>query len=251
METGTGAVQSVLVLGGTSEIGLATAHALVARGARRIVLAGRRPEEMASEAARLREAGADTSTLSFDARDAASHEAFAKEALSGGDVDLVLFAFGVLGDQARAEDDPEHALEIVETNYIGAVSAALHLLPGLQAQGHGILVFLSSVAGERARRSNFVYGSSKAGLDAFAQGLGDAVRGTGLRVLVVRPGFVKTKMTAHLDPAPLSTTPEEVARAIVTALERGAETIWVPPALRWVMSGLRHLPRAVFRRLDF
>lgn len=101
------------------------------------------------------------------------------------------------------------------------------------------------------RRSNFVYGSSKAALDAFAQGLGEAVRGTGLRVLVVRAGFVKTKMTSHLAPAPLSTTPHEVARAIVTALERGTETIWVPPALRWVMSGLRHLPRAVFRRLEF
>lgn len=251
METGTGAVQSVLVLGGTSEIGLATAQALVARGARRIILAGRRPDEMASRAPRLRETGADVSTISFDARDTSSHEAFAKEALSGGDVDLVLFAFGVLGDQARAEDEPDHALEIAETNYIGSVSVALHLLPALQAQGHGIFVFLSSVAGERARRSNFLYGSSKAGLDSFAQGLADAVRGTGLRVLVVRPGFVKTKMTAHLDPVPLSTTPEEVARAIVTALERGAETIWVPAALRWVMSGLRHLPRAVFRRLAF
>lgn len=206
METGTGAVQSVLVLGGTSEIGLATAHALVGRGARRVVLAGRRPGEMDSEAARLREAGADVSTLSFDAQNRSSHEAFAKEALAGGDVDLVLFAFGVLGDQARAEDEPEHALEILETNFIGSVSVALHLLPRLQQQGHGILVFLSSVAGERTRRSNFVYGSSKAALDAFAQGLGEAVRGTGLRVLVVRPGFVKTKMTSHLAPAPLSTT---------------------------------------------
>lgn len=251
METATGAVQSVLVLGGTSEIGLATARALVRRGTRRVVLAGRRPDDLSSSAAMLRETGTGVTTIPFDARDTSSHETFAKEVLSGGDIDLVLFAFGVLGDQAHAESEPAHALEIVESNYVGAVSVATHLLPGLVQQGHGVLVFLSSVAGERARRSNFVYGSSKAGLDAFAQGLSDAVRGTGLRVLIVRPGFVRTKMTAHLKPAPLATTADEVAQAIVSALERGSEAIWVPPALRWVMSGLRHLPRPIFRRLDF
>lgn len=250
MENATGGVQSVLVLGGTSEIGLATARALAERGAGRFLLAGRRPEALQGAAASLRETGASVETMAFDARDADGHAAFAEAAATRGrDIDLVLFAFGLLGDQERAEEDPSHAREILETNYVGTVSAALHLLPHLQRQGHGTLVFLSSVAGERVRRSNFVYGSSKAGVDGFAQGLGDALQGTGLRVLVVRPGFVKTKMTAGLDPAPLSTTPEVVAAAIVRALEKGAETIWVPPPLRWVMVALRHLPRAVFRRL--
>jgi decaprenylphospho-beta-D-erythro-pentofuranosid-2-ulose 2-reductase len=110
-------------------------------------------------------------------------------------------------------------------------------------------VLLSSVAGERARRSNFIYGSSKAGVDAFYQGLGDSLVGSGARVMIVRPGFVHTKMTEGMDSAPLSTTPEAVADAIVHGLARGREVVWVPSTLRFVMSGLRHLPRAVFRRL--
>ena len=116
-------------------------------------------------------------------------------------------------------------------------------------QGHGTIVVLSSVAGERVRKSNYVYGASKAGLDGFAQGLGDALQGTGARVMVVRPGFVHTKMTAGRKPAPFSTTPDAVADAVVRGLEKGAETIWAPPALRFVMSGMRHLPRPLWRKV--
>jgi len=250
VETATAGVRSVLVLGGTSDIGLATAKALVRRGARRVVLAGRRPDELAAVAPDLREAGAAVETIAFDARETSSHEDFVKETLSGEDVDLVLVAFGVLGDQTRAEDEPEHAVEILDTNATGTASVVLHLASGLRRQGHGIVVFLSSVAGERTRRSNFVYGASKAALDGFALGLGDALRGSGVRVLVVRPGFVRTKMTAHMKAAPFATTPDEVASAIVSALEKGREVIWVPSILRLVMSALRHLPRSIFRRLD-
>jgi decaprenylphospho-beta-D-erythro-pentofuranosid-2-ulose 2-reductase len=116
-------------------------------------------------------------------------------------------------------------------------------------QGHGTLLVLSSVAGERARRANFVYGSSKAGLDSFSQGLGDALVGSGARVVVVRPGFVHTKMTAGMKAAPLSTTPEAVADAVVRGLEKGDEIIWAPAPLRFVMSAMRHLPRPVFRKI--
>jgi decaprenylphospho-beta-D-erythro-pentofuranosid-2-ulose 2-reductase len=119
----------------------------------------------------------------------------------------------------------------------------------LRDQGHGTLVVLSSVAGERVRSANFVYGSSKAGLDGFCQGLGDALVGSGVRVLIVRPGFVPTKMTAGRDRAPFSTTPEQVAEVVVRGLQSGAEVVWSPPVLRWVMAVARHLPRAVFRRL--
>ena len=112
-----------------------------------------------------------------------------------------------------------------------------------------MIVALSSVAGERPRRSNFVYGSTKAGFDAFYTGLGEALRELGGRVLVVRPGFVKSKMTTGLDPAPLATTPEAVAEAVVHAVRDGKEQIWVPGTMRVVMSGLRHVPRAIFRRL--
>jgi decaprenylphospho-beta-D-erythro-pentofuranosid-2-ulose 2-reductase len=119
----------------------------------------------------------------------------------------------------------------------------------MKQQGHGTIVLLSSVAGERVRKSNYVYGSSKAGIVGFAQGLGDSLAGTGVRVMVVRPGFVKTKMTAGLDPVPLSTTPEAVADAIVKGLARGSDTVWAPAPLRGVMAALRHVPRAIFRRL--
>jgi decaprenylphospho-beta-D-erythro-pentofuranosid-2-ulose 2-reductase len=155
----------------------------------------------------------------------------------------------VLGDQDAAEHDAAEAVRIVETNYTGAVSVLVPLAQAMRRQGHGRIVALSSVAGERARKSNFVYGSSKAGLDAFCQGLGDSLQGTGVRVMVVRPGFVHSKMTHGLEAAPLATDPESVAAAIVTGLGRGADTVWAPGTLRYVMAVLRHLPRVVFRRL--
>jgi decaprenylphospho-beta-D-erythro-pentofuranosid-2-ulose 2-reductase len=247
-----GSVQSVLVLGGGSDIARATCKELAARRGARVVLAARKPETLDATAAELRAAGASqVDAIDFDATDFASHEQFVDSAFDRfGDFDIVLVAFGVLGDQARAEVDAAAALEIVQSNFTGVVSVTVPLVRRLVAQGHGVLVLLSSVAGERARRSNFVYGSSKAGADAFYQGLGDRLAGTGVDVLIVRPGFVTTKMTAGLTPAPLSTTPEAVARAVVHGLERGRDTVWVPPTLRFVMSGLRHLPRPLFRRLN-
>ena len=186
----------------------------------------------------------------FDALDRESHAAFVERCWSEyGDIDLVLVAFGVLGDQDVAEHDTAEALRIIDTNFTGAVSVLVPIAERLRSQGHGTIVVLSSVAGERARRSNFVYGSSKAGLDAFCQGLGDALVGTGVRMVIVRPGFVHSRMTEGLDPAPLSTTPDAVAQAILDGLARDREIIWVPAALRGVMSGLRHVPRPVFRRL--
>jgi decaprenylphospho-beta-D-erythro-pentofuranosid-2-ulose 2-reductase len=158
-------------------------------------------------------------------------------------------AVGVLGDQALSERDPDAAVEVFETNLVGPVAVLVRAGERLRAQGHGAIVVLSSVAAERPRRANFVYGASKAGLDAFAQGLGDALVGTGVDVLVVRPGFVRTKMTAGLPEAPFATTPEAVADEIADALARRAHTIWVPRRLRLVMAVLRLLPRPLFRQL--
>jgi decaprenylphospho-beta-D-erythro-pentofuranosid-2-ulose 2-reductase len=166
------------------------------------------------------------------------------------DVDLTLLAFGVLPDEGAAQKDAGIAIEAARTNYVGAVSVLLPLAERMREQGHGTIVVLSSVAGERGRRSNFVYGSSKAGLDTFCQGLADRLYGSGVRLLVVRPGFVHSNMTRGLDPTPLAATPDDVARAIVDGLSRSAPVIWVPAKLRWVMSGLRHLPRPLFRRLN-
>ncbi|MGI9022932.1 MAG: decaprenylphospho-beta-D-erythro-pentofuranosid-2-ulose 2-reductase [Acidimicrobiales bacterium] len=251
MKDALGSPQSVLVLGGGSDIGLATARAFVARRARTVILAARHPEALDGAVADLRREGADhVEAVHFDADDIGSHEAFARDVFSRhGDIDLVLVAFGVLGDQTVSEENPETAAAVLTTNFVGAASIGLHVAGHLRGQGHGVLAVLSSVAGERARRANFVYGSSKAGLDAFYSGLGDSLVGSGVSVLVVRPGFVKSKMTAGLDPVPLSTTPDKVAEVIVAAVESGAEQAWAPPPLRLVMTAVRHLPRPLFRRL--
>ena len=249
MKDAFGLPQSLLVLGGTSEIALATARRLIARRTRTVWLAGRPSPALDQAAEHLRGLGAHVRTVAFDALAPASHEAVLGKVFAEGDIDMVLLAFGILGDQASDEREPESAVRVAQTNYTGAVSAGLVCARALQSQGHGSLVVMSSVAGERARRANFIYGSSKAGLDAFAQGLGDALHGTGVHVMVVRPGFVRTKMTADLDEAPLATTPEAVATAVELGLRRRSETVWVPGALRVVMSALRHLPRGVFRRL--
>ncbi|MGX1561774.1 decaprenylphospho-beta-D-erythro-pentofuranosid-2-ulose 2-reductase [Streptomyces sp. NPDC055506] len=249
MKDAFGLPQSLLVLGGTSEIALATARRLIARRTRTVWLAGRPSAALEEAAGRLRGLGADVHTIAFDALDPGSHEGVLGKVFAEGDIDMVLLAFGLLGDQARDEREPEAAVRVAQTNYTGAVSASLVCARALQSQGHGSLVVMSSVAGERARRANFIYGSSKAGLDAFAQGLGDALHGTGVHVMVVRPGFVRTRMTAGLPEAPLATTPEAVATAVELGLRRRSETVWVPGALRVVMAALRHLPRGVFRRL--
>jgi decaprenylphospho-beta-D-erythro-pentofuranosid-2-ulose 2-reductase len=249
MKDAFGLPQSLLVLGGTSEIALATARRLIARRTRTVWLAGRPSPALEEAAGQLRGLGADVHTVAFDALDPTSHDAVLGKVFAEDDIDMVLLAFGLLGDQARDERDPEAAVRVAQTNYTGAVSAGLVCARALQSQGHGSLVVMSSVAGERARRANFIYGSSKAGLDAFAQGLGDALHGTGVHVMVVRPGFVRTRMTADLPEAPLATTPEAVATAVELGLRRRSETVWVPGALRVVMAALRHLPRGVFRRL--
>ncbi|MFF9338715.1 MULTISPECIES: decaprenylphospho-beta-D-erythro-pentofuranosid-2-ulose 2-reductase [unclassified Streptomyces] len=249
MKDAFGAPQSLLLLGGTSAIGLATARRLIARRTRTVWLAGRPSPELTAAAESLRALGAEVRVVPFDALDTDAHAERLGRVFAEGDVDLVLLAFGVLGDQARDESDPAAAVRVAQTNYTGAVSAALVCAGALQAQGHGSLVVLSSVAGERGRRADFIYGSSKAGLDVFAQGLGDALHGTGVHVMVVRPGAVRSARTAGRPEAPLSTTPEAVAGAIELGLRRRSETVWVPGPLRLVASALRHVPRPLHRRL--
>lgn len=244
-----GSPQSVLLLGGTSDIALATTQRWAARGGLRVVLAARPTDRRTDAAEQLEARGCDVEVLDFDARDTAAHPAVVAAARAGGDIDVAVVAFGLLGDPEQAWQDHATAVELAEVNYVGAVSCGVALAAAMREQGHGAIVALSSVAGERVRRSNFVYGSTKAGMDGFFLGLGEAVRGYGVTVSVIRPGFVRTKMTEGLDDAPLSVDADQVADAIVDAVARRRELVWVPSPLRAVMSGLRHVPRPIFRRL--
>jgi decaprenylphospho-beta-D-erythro-pentofuranosid-2-ulose 2-reductase len=244
-----GSVGSLLLVGGTSDIAVATARRYLRERPLRVVVAARDTPRRGAAAEELRAAGATVEVVDFDADDPAAPERMVAEAAAGGDIDVALVAFGQLGDQASLATDAEAAAALARVNYVAPVAVGTVLANRLREQGHGVIVALSSVAGERARRSNYVYGSTKAGVDAFYSGLADSLAGTGVSVLVVRPGFVRSKMTEGLEDAPLATTPEAVAEAIVTGVRKGRHTVWVPGAMRWVMSGLRHTPRALFRRL--
>ena len=251
MRDALGAVQSVLVLGGGSEIAQATVRQLVAERCHTVVLAGRDPAALEGVAKDLRAAGADSVDLvAFDAEDPPSHQAIIDGVFdSHADLDVVILAFGVLGDQEQFDHDPAAAARAAVTNYAGAVSAGLATAERLRRQGHGTLAVITSVAGERVRADNVVYGSTKAGLDAFAQGLGDRLAGSGAQVMVVRPGFVRTKMTEHLDDGPMATTAKAVAADLVEGLRKGAHTVWSPAKLRYVFAVMRHLPRPVWRKV--
>lgn len=252
MKDALGRVRTVLVLGGTSDIGMATATALIQkRGARKVILAGRDTAGMGSNEQTLLDQGAEeVVSFEFDATDLASHDEFVNNAWQDrGDIDVVIVAFGKLGDQLRDERDRERAVDVAMTNYVGAISVCVPISQELRRQGHGTLVLLSSVAAVQPRRANFIYGSSKAGLDAFGRGLGDALAGTGARVLVVRPGFVRTKMTAGMEDAPFSTTANEVADAIISGIDRDTAVAHVPAVVGAVGAVLRNLPRSVVRKL--
>lgn len=246
-----GTPESVLLLGGTSDIGLAVVERLATGAAVRVVLAARPSPRRDDAAARLGRLGHAVHVVDFEAEDVAGHQRTLDEAFATGDVDVdvAVVAFGLLGDQEAAWQDHDAAVRLAQVNFTAAVSTGVLLAQRLRRQGHGTVVALSSVAGERPRRSNFVYGSTKAGMDAFYTGLREAVRPDGVRVLVVRPGFVRSRMTEGLAGAPLSTTPEAVAELVRRAIVARKDVVWAPPPLRWVMSGLRHVPAPLFRRL--
>ncbi|HEY6740147.1 MAG TPA: SDR family NAD(P)-dependent oxidoreductase, partial [Actinopolymorphaceae bacterium] len=203
----------------------------------------------------LKAAGASfVEMVDFDISKPRSHRKFVRGVMEligeqAGDLDVVVDAAGVLGSNEIYEKDPVAAAQSVLTNFGGHVSVGLALAEVLRSQGHGTLVVLSSVAGVRVRKANYVYGAAKAGLDGFAQGLGDALSGTGVSVMVVRPGFVRTKMTTDVPEAPFAVGPEEVASAVVDGLRSGKELVHVPAKLRTAFAVMRLLPRPVWRRM--
>lgn len=245
-----GQPQSLVVLGGTSDIARSIVRALAARRCRTVVLAGRDSQRLEAAAGEARAAGATRAELvRFDATDLDSAVTTVDHCFTAaGEVDMLLMAVGVLSERER-ELDPLRTAEVVAASYSWPAVALTRAAALMKEQGQGRLVVLSSATAVRVRRANFVYGSAKAGLDAFSVGLGEALRCTGVRVQIVRPGFVHTKMTAGMPAMPLATTPEAVAQALMRGLESGAPVIWSPAVLGAALPLLRNLPQSIWRRL--
>lgn len=238
--------QTILVLGGGSDIAAAIVRELASPALRSVVLACRRPDDVDTN-----DLGGDVtvSAVAFDATNHAGHRQFVADIVAEhGDLDIVIQAVGQLGPDAA--DDPVAAAALIDVNFAGAASSGLAVTEQLQRQGHGTLVVLSSVAGVRTRASNFVYGSTKAGLDAFATGLDQKLHGTGARVMTVRPGFVRTSMTEGMEEAPFTIDADGVAAAVASGLKRGSAIVWAPAALQGVFGALRFAPGFVWRKLD-
>ncbi|MEP7114004.1 MAG: decaprenylphospho-beta-D-erythro-pentofuranosid-2-ulose 2-reductase [Ilumatobacteraceae bacterium] len=250
MDNALGEPQTIALLGGTSDIGLAIVRQLLSPTTRTVVLACRDIVSGERAAAGLRHHSVDIDVVLFEGTAADTHTEFVRSlSAKHGDIDVAILAFALLGDGAVTSVDPIAAAEIAQVNFTGVVSSTIAVANQMRLQGHGSIVMLSSVAGERVRRANPVYGGTKAGIDGFAQGLGDSLADDGVHMLIVRPGFVHTKMTSGLKAAPFSTTPEKVATATVKGLRAKRRIVWAPGALRYVFSVLRHVPAPVWRRL--
>lgn len=249
-----GQAQHILLLGGTSEIGLGIVTEFLSRGPAIVTLAARTGSPRVEAArAQLTQAGAtEVRTLDFDALATDSHPEVIEQAFAAGDVDVAIVAFGTLGDQEQLWQDHSAAVESAQINYTGYVSVGVLLGQAMQNQGHGTIVALSSVAGQRVRRSNFVYGASKAGVDGFYTQLGVALEDSGVNVLVVRPGQVRTKMSAGSGKeAPLTVDVADVAAATVDAVVQRKDAIFVHPLFGPVSLVLKNLPHQIMKKLNF
>jgi decaprenylphospho-beta-D-erythro-pentofuranosid-2-ulose 2-reductase len=249
---GVGSPPRILLLGGTSEIGLAILASLGLPADAEVILAGRDEQRLAAAG---KELPARVTTMAYDAMDTGGHQAFADAVFAGGRLDMVISAAGVLIPQEEVERDVNRAAAMVETNFTGHVTSLLAIASRMRAQARvgqyrGTIVVLSSVAAVRPRKANFVYGAAKAGLDAFARGLTDSLHGSGVRVVLVRPGFVTGRMTAGMSPAPMSSTPAQVGAATAAALRDGKTAVWIPAPLAGLALALRLVPRPLWRRVS-
>lgn len=250
MNDALGMPQTAVVVGATSDIARSIMRQLAGRRLSKVVLTGRDEARLDAVDEELRALGVETYTKVLDVTDVGAHAGFVEQATAVlGQVDLVVMAAGVLGPDGPEPPNPTAAAELFAANCTGPAALLAAFAKVVTDQGQGRLLVLSTVAAVRVRRANYPYGASKAGLDAFAQGLSMALEGTGASVVIVRPGWVATRMTEGRAPAPFATTSDAVARDVVAALERGTGVVWSPPVLRLVFGGLKFLPRAVWRRL--
>jgi NAD(P)-dependent dehydrogenase (short-subunit alcohol dehydrogenase family) len=243
----------VAILGGTKGMGRSLARLMAARGDR-IALLGRDPDELQKSASDLQARGAeqDVAAIECDLKRPETFEtALARaEAVLGG-LDTVIVTAGIHGTQEELEDDPDRAMEVATVNYANTIGFCEHARTRLLAGGGGTLCVFSSVAGDRGRKKVVIYGSTKAGLSAYLEGLDHRYRSQGLKTVTVKPGFVRTGMTAQLDPPPFAGEPDEVAKVVVRAIDRGTPLVYAPPIWGAIMFGIKRLPRFVMRRVGF
>lgn len=241
---------AVLLLGATSDIGRAIARAFAAEG-HALHLAARDPVRLAAEAADLRiRADVPVAAHRFDVLEDRDLDGWlaSLEPAPG----IVVCTVGLMGDQARSVADPQAASLVMRSNYLGPAQALEAAARHLERRGGGAIIAVGSVAGDRGRAANYVYGSAKAGLAAYLSGLRARLHGGNVRVVTLKPGFVDTRMTAgRALPAALTAQPEEVARAVLRAWRRGPEVIYVRPVWRAIMAAIRLLPEPLFKRLKF
>lgn len=240
----------VVVFGGRSEIGLAVAHRLA--GGRTIVLAVRPGADVAGLSDPLLAAGAvAVEVVEFDADDLSGHSRVVDDVEGRiGEITIAVLAFGILGDQEVAERDSMAAARILHTDFVAQAALLTVLATRMKPRRRGVLVAFSSVAGQRVRRANYIYGSAKAGLDGFASGMADALHGTGVTLIIPRPGFVIGRMTEGMNPAPFSSTPDQVADAVAERVrDRTAGVVWIPWQLRVMFAVARIVPQPLWRRM--
>jgi decaprenylphospho-beta-D-erythro-pentofuranosid-2-ulose 2-reductase len=250
MDNALGEPQTILLLGGNSDIGLAIVREMLSPAARTVVLACRNVDKGELAAAGLRHSGLTVDVVHFDGASTDTHaDVIADVVARHGDIDLAIVAFALLGEGDVTSVDVAAAAELAHVNFTGTITSTIAVANRMRTQGHGAIVLLSSVAGERVRAANPVYGGTKAGIDGFAQGLGDALAADGVHLMIVRPGFVHSAMTAGLKAAPFSTTPEVVAQVTAKGLRARRRMVWAPGVLRYVFMVLRHVPGPVWRRL--
>ena len=243
---------NILIFGASSAIAQAVAMRYAAAESRFYLIA-RNGQKLEALRLRLLESGAGgVATAQADLAILENHQALIEAAFADlQSVDLVLIAHGTLPDQARCERDAEAALEALNVNGLSAVSLLTELAPRMRGQARGTLAVITSVAGDRGRPSNYVYGSAKALVSAYLQGLRGKLHGAGAHVIDIRPGFVDSPMTAHLPKSPLFASPDRVGGIIVRAVARGKHTVYAPGWWRVIMAIVRCLPDAIFKRLNF
>lgn len=240
--------ENVLILGATSDMAVAIARQLAAEGYS-ITLAGRNPDKLSAIEADLRvRHKALVSSAYFDAIDFQSHDQFYQSLAEK--PDIVICVFGLLGEQVVAQDQWEHCQDIIHANYTGAVSILNIVANDFQRRKKGTIVGISSVAGERGRQSNYIYGSAKAGFTAYLSGLRNRLYTHGVNVITVKPGFVKTKMIENIrTPALLTASPKAVAQRVSRAIRTKRNTLYVLPVWALIMFVIRCIPENIFKRL--